>query len=183
MYSTFHDLNFYEWLKANSTNQLVHRSQDTAIKAIRDFIWLKAREFLAITTRVAHTGTRETIQVGRTPPPPGFIKFNTDGSASPNPGQSGAGGIIRGEFGNWGYLKLVLEIDCKVAVSLLENGNYTFHSLSTLISDCRRLMTQIPDLGISHIMREANSAAHLLAKFGARMDTLFVVFNSCPPEL
>ncbi|PPD68769.1 hypothetical protein GOBAR_DD34351 [Gossypium barbadense] len=44
-------------------------------------------------------------------PKPGFVKINTDGSAIRNPGQAGAGTVIRDHYGNWitgsyGYIPL-----------------------------------------------------------------------------
>ena len=38
---------------------------------------------------------------GWTPPPPGFIKLNSDGSAQGNPGSISAGGFFRDSNGNW----------------------------------------------------------------------------------
>jgi hypothetical protein len=41
----------------------------------------------------------ETILVNWEPPPPDFFKLNTDGSVEGNPGQAGAGGVIRDHTG------------------------------------------------------------------------------------
>ena len=43
----------------------------------------------------------ETILVNWEPPPPDFFKLNTDGSVEGNPGQAGAGGVIRDHTGCW----------------------------------------------------------------------------------
>jgi ribonuclease HI len=39
--------------------------------------------------------------IGWKPPPLSFIKLNTDGSVSGNPGQAGAGGVLRDHHGTW----------------------------------------------------------------------------------
>ena len=35
------------------------------------------------------------------PPPEGWFKLNVDGASKGNPGPAGAGGILRGQYGNW----------------------------------------------------------------------------------
>ncbi|PPR84985.1 hypothetical protein GOBAR_AA35728 [Gossypium barbadense] len=101
-------------------------------------------------------------------PKPGFVKINTDGSAIRNPGQAGAGTVIRDHYGNWitgsyGYIplnygccgmalnwhlnknlvKVEIEIDASAVISLVLN-------LCTLIS-CYKLQdspTQVPAMDI-----------------------------------
>ena len=41
------------------------------------------------------------LSIGWKPPPLGFYKLNTDGSAEGNPGMAGAGGLISDYRGNW----------------------------------------------------------------------------------
>ena len=51
-----------------------------------------------------HKGDRPpktTTLIGWQPPPPGFIKLNTDGSILGNPGYASVGGILRDINGNW----------------------------------------------------------------------------------
>ena len=45
--------------------------------------------------------TSNLLSIGWKPPPLGFYKLNTDGSAKGNPGMAGAGGLIRDYRGNW----------------------------------------------------------------------------------
>jgi len=35
------------------------------------------------------------------PPPEGWVKLNVDGASKGNPGLAGAGGLLRGQYGNW----------------------------------------------------------------------------------
>jgi hypothetical protein len=44
---------------------------------------------------------KETVLIGWKPPPPGFLKLNTDGSALGNPRPANAGGLIRDNNGKW----------------------------------------------------------------------------------
>ncbi|GKV27995.1 hypothetical protein SLEP1_g37098 [Rubroshorea leprosula] len=56
-----------------------------------------------------------------------------------------------------GYNRLILETDSRIALTLLHAENCNFHSLAVLISDCRVLLRQLPDVQTTHIYREANS--------------------------
>jgi hypothetical protein len=44
---------------------------------------------------------KEPVLIGWTPPPFGFVKLNSDGSAFENPGSSGAGRVLRDCAGKW----------------------------------------------------------------------------------
>jgi len=47
--------------------------------------------------RVVHS----EVGVKWDPPNEGWVALNTDGTARGNPGQAGAGGVIRGDRGEW----------------------------------------------------------------------------------
>ncbi|GKV12720.1 hypothetical protein SLEP1_g23837 [Rubroshorea leprosula] len=78
-----------------------------------------------------------------------------------------------------GYNGLILETDSRTALTLLHAENCNFHSLAVLISDCRVLLRQLPDVQTTHIYREANSVADCLAKIGTRLNNPFAVFEQC----
>ncbi|GLT59278.1 hypothetical protein SLA2020_321070 [Shorea laevis] len=82
-----------------------------------------------------------------------------------------------------GFSHLLVETDSKVAKTLLEYADSVHHSLGVLIDDCRAMMTQIPDLQLNHIFREANAVADGLAKKGAKSDSRFAVLEQCPSDL
>ncbi|GLT62320.1 hypothetical protein SLA2020_349680 [Shorea laevis] len=82
-----------------------------------------------------------------------------------------------------GFNKIVLETDSKIAMALIDKCNCDYHSLGTLVTDCRILLGHIPDLQIKHIYREANAVADQLAKKGAKSTNHFVMYNSCPTDL
>ncbi|GLT67469.1 hypothetical protein SLA2020_397770 [Shorea laevis] len=235
----FHNLDFKGWLYAHATlsdtsnhlkwntifsfiiwslwyfrNQLVHEGKNYSIAMARDFILAKIKDFDQAHCISHKPKASVTILVGWSPPPPGFIKLNTDGSALTNPGTAGARGVFRNESGNWllgyyrnigftsslsaelwalrdglklavqrGFSNLLIETDSKVAKILLDSANSNFHSLGVLIADCRAMMSQIPDLQLNHILREANAVADGLAKKGAKSESHFVVLDHCPTDL
>ena len=68
---------------------------------------MKAKEFTTacnkenpfMATPIGSITTESLIQW--TPPPERWIKLNVDGASKGNPGTAGAGGILRGHYGNW----------------------------------------------------------------------------------
>ena len=75
-------------------------------------------------------------------------------------------------------LAVVIELDAKVVMDWV-SGNTTINiAHSTLISDCRQLMRQIPNLKVKHCYREANQCADRLAKMGTTQQQDFLLFSS-----
>lgn len=58
-----------------------------------------------------------------------------------------------------------------------------FMFISGLITDCRKLLEQIPSLKISNCFRAANQCADSLARKGALKQKDFVVFNNPPLDI
>ncbi|GLT78375.1 hypothetical protein SLA2020_499130 [Shorea laevis] len=82
-----------------------------------------------------------------------------------------------------GFYNLILETDCKVVVLLLNSTISQFHSLGTLISDCRNLLALFHEVEVHHVLQEANAAADCLAKMGAHSNSSFVMLDECPTAL
>ncbi|GKU94254.1 hypothetical protein SLEP1_g7776 [Rubroshorea leprosula] len=82
-------------------NQLVHERKKFSIAMARDFILKKINEYNQLHPASSITKSLSVVLVSWNPPPAGFIKLNTDGSANANPGEAGAGGVFRDELGNW----------------------------------------------------------------------------------
>ncbi|GLT36867.1 hypothetical protein SLA2020_112150 [Shorea laevis] len=78
------------------------------------------------------------------------------------------------------FSHLLIETDSLSAVNLLSNDSIDNHPLSSLVFDCRDLLRCIPHVKISHVMRESNMAADILAKMGHDLSEDFVVFYSIP---
>ncbi|GLT74509.1 hypothetical protein SLA2020_463010, partial [Shorea laevis] len=234
--SLYHDMDFKDWLKNHCAsneiihgahwntifsfivwsiwhlrNQLVHDRRELSIGSTKEFIQQKIEEFKRITFIPTVDTQNYSVLVGWKPPPAGFVKLNTDGSALKNPGIAGAGGVFRDDLGNWlcgfsryvgittslsaelwairdglriaihrGFSKLLVETDSKVATILLDTNCHKFHSLGTLISDCRAMLNQFHEIHILHEYREANGVADCLAKIGTRQQSDFVMYDQCP---
>jgi len=133
------------------------------------------------------------------PPPRGWMVLNTDGAAKGNPGQAGAGGVLRGENSEWiigfseglGYCssvraelravlrglrlakeaqatKLWLQIDSNVVVGMLARRTSCIPGLRGLIHQCHTLLEwEGWEVKISHVFREANRVADILANIWA----------------
>ncbi|GLT79766.1 hypothetical protein SLA2020_512430 [Shorea laevis] len=79
--------------------------------------------------------------------------------------------------------RLILETDCEGATLLLNSAISHFHSLGTLISDCRMLPALFHEVEINHVLLEANAAANYFAKLGAKSDLPSVILDECTTEL
>ncbi|GKV40954.1 hypothetical protein SLEP1_g48538 [Rubroshorea leprosula] len=82
-----------------------------------------------------------------------------------------------------GFSKIIVETDSKIATILIESADISLHSLGILISDCRSLLGCFADAQISHIYREANTAADFMAKLGTSSATNFVLYDGSPPGI
>ncbi|GKV06468.1 hypothetical protein SLEP1_g18364 [Rubroshorea leprosula] len=82
-----------------------------------------------------------------------------------------------------GLSKIIVEIDSKIATILIESADISLHSLGILISDCRSLLGRFADAQISHIYREANTAADFMAKLGTSSAMNFVLYDGSPPGI
>lgn len=142
-------------------------------------------------------------------PSSGWMKLNMDGSAESS-GITGGGGLVRDDNGTWVFdfarnignassftaelwalhdgLRLclsrnilVVEADAKSIVELLTNHHHPNLSKSTLLDDCKQLITLFHQVRVCHCFREANRYADLLARTGTLLDQDFITFES-PPE-
>ena len=74
-----------------------------------------------------------------------------------------------------------VEVDALVVISLLLQATHTNGEFSSLVDDCKHLMTNIPQVRLIHCFREANRSADALTNFGTNMEDDFTVFESPPP--
>ena len=71
------------------------------------FIRSKAEEYIQVFNKCSLISANPTVRdssanlVQWFPPPEGWSKLNVDGASKGNPGPAGAGGLLRGPYGNW----------------------------------------------------------------------------------
>ena len=79
------------------------------------------------------------------------------------------------------FSTVMVEMDAKVIIEVLNNPNNTNLIISSIADDCRKLASQIPRIRFDHCYREANRSANTLARMGAQQSSSFCLYTS-PPE-
>ncbi|KAK9992610.1 hypothetical protein SO802_027595 [Lithocarpus litseifolius] len=80
-------------------------------------------------------------------------------------------------------LAVIIELDAKLIVDLLQNPNGYRNCIDALVSDCKTELGNIPKVQINHCYREANKCADALAKRGPLLSQDFVIFLDPPAEV
>ncbi|PKI66812.1 hypothetical protein CRG98_012818 [Punica granatum] len=95
----------------------------------------------------------------------GWMKLNTDGSASGNPGHVGAGGVLRNELGRWirGFALFLGTTNSLVAE--LELGRH------------------FREFRVQHVYREGNKVADALARIGRDTGQDLMYFDNPPSDM
>ena len=78
---------------------------------------------------------------------------------------------------------LEIDLDAKVVADLMNNSGSSNAFNSSIVADCRLLISRIPQVKVRHCYRESNSCADALARFGAKMCPDVMYFSSPPPWL
>ena len=78
---------------------------------------------------------------------------------------------------------VIIELDAKLFVDLLQNEDSHQYCIDALVSDCKSELRAIPVIQIQHCYREANKCADALARRGALLSQDFVVFLDPPVEV
>jgi len=84
---------------------------------------------------------------------------------------------------NLGVNALKVELDAKVVVNLMNHYGSSNAINSSLVVDCRHLISQIPQVKVSHCYREANPCIDGLARLETQQFDDVVFYNSPPPPL
>lgn len=84
---------------------------------------------------------------------------------------------------NLGVNALEVELDAKVVSDLMNHYRHRNAVNSSLVADYRHLISQIPQVKVSHCYREANYCADGLARLGAQQFDDVVFYNSPPLPL
>lgn len=77
---------------------------------------------------------------------------------------------------------LEVELDAQAVVDLMNNDNISNATNSSLEADCKLLISQVPQIKVSHCYREANSCADAPARIGSLQDSDILYYDS-PPNL
>ena len=81
---------------------------------------------------------------------------------------------------NEGIQRLIVELDAKVVVDLINSNVATNKPYAPLLYDCRYLLTRFIQVQVVHVYREGNRCADALAKWGSNMTEAFAVFDRPP---
>ncbi|KAL6570158.1 hypothetical protein OROMI_014672 [Orobanche minor] len=119
-------------------------------------------------------------------PQPGWWNLNTDGAARGNPGDAAAGVSLGTTWVNlWlcfrglefcidnRFNKVWVEVDSKIALSLIEHSTTSHWQLQSIISKIRDFRGSI-EIRFSHIFREGNAVADWLANHGCDRKDFFL---------
>ncbi|GLU03917.1 hypothetical protein SLE2022_210880 [Rubroshorea leprosula] len=78
---------------------------------------------------------------------------------------------------------IIIETNCYAAFQLISTASNPHHPHSTLILDCRALLSMIPHVHLRHVFRESNMVPDAIAKKGAQSAFDFVILYNCPADV
>ncbi|KAL0004154.1 hypothetical protein SO802_011715 [Lithocarpus litseifolius] len=78
---------------------------------------------------------------------------------------------------------VMIELDAKSLVDVLNNSSYYNAVISPLLDDCKFLISQIPQVHVRHTYREANKCADRLANLGLSQSLDYIIHSNPPLEL
>ena len=79
--------------------------------------------------------------------------------------------------------QLEVELDAKVIMDLINSNSVPNRAYSLLLHDYRKLLAKIPRVRVTHMFREANKCADLLAKRDCSMQDKFTIFETPPCKI
>ena len=82
-----------------------------------------------------------------------------------------------------GVQNLVIELDAKVVVELVQFYSPSSAFYSSLLADCRSLLGKFQHYRVQHAFREVNRVADAMAKLGGVMQDHFVFWDNPPSDV
>ena len=73
---------------------------------------------------------------------------------------------------------MLIRLDSKTIVEGFNSQAHSNTFISSMIEDCKHMISRIPQTRIRHIFREANRCADFLAKLGTSCEDDFIVFSN-----
>ncbi|XP_004292485.1 PREDICTED: putative ribonuclease H protein At1g65750-like [Fragaria vesca subsp. vesca] len=173
-------------------------------------IWEYALEWKKAHSRSSNSVNFSYTMLSWTMPPQSYYKLNIDGTRVSSSGMIGAGGVIRNHSDAWitGFQinlgvgaidaeawglfhglklasnlhisKLEIESDSAILVHLMKSANLSLHPLGSLLNGCKSMMSQMDDVKLSHVFRESNMTADVLAKCSISNDLGLILFEEPP---
>lgn len=80
-----------------------------------------------------------------------------------------------------GHRRMVVEMNCMEATSLISKGTSALHRLFGLVEDIRNLLNQMKSWEVNHVYRQQNRVAHMLTLSGFDADLSCFYFSQQPP--
>jgi hypothetical protein len=84
---------------------------------------------------------------------------------------------------NLGFESVELEGDAREIILAIGNSEEADSIHGNLLIETRQMLESLPSWRVSHVRREGNMVAHLLAKFALTQQSQRVWLNSCPSML
>ena len=78
---------------------------------------------------------------------------------------------------------MVIELDAKVVVELVQFETTSNAFYSSLLADCRSLLGRFQHCKVQHVFHEVNRVADTLAKLGCHMQENFVIVDNSPSDV
>ena len=78
---------------------------------------------------------------------------------------------------------LIVKMNAKVVVDVLQNSDYVNHVISPILDNCRQLMTRFQQVQVKHCYRQANRCVDLMPRLGADQELDYILFTSPPVDL
>ena len=76
-----------------------------------------------------------------------------------------------------------VELDAKLIVNAITNNSCCHSALSPFIDDCRKLLSQLPQVKVLHCYWEANFCADALAKMRTSLEQDFILYPLPPTHV
>ncbi|GLT96253.1 hypothetical protein SLE2022_138940 [Rubroshorea leprosula] len=92
---------FAIWMIWNQRNHFLYQGSQVTVHALVELIVERAAEFWASQPASSSCKMKQPLLIAWDPPPPEWIKLNTDGSVIGNPVLGGCGGVFRDSQGQW----------------------------------------------------------------------------------
>lgn len=82
-----------------------------------------------------------------------------------------------------GFAQIIVESDSSAAVNFINTGCLSTHQCRPLVNEIHKIMSELGNIRVAHVFREANQVADRLANHGLSLDMFCKVFDVIPDFL